>query len=132
MFGMLDVFSQGNPYGQLMINEGRINAQLTEQLYQLVPQDANSLESVPYILEFKPGMCYYVIKNLSIKRLDQDTYERVKGFEAYRQANAEIQSLAAVHFNPGNILKRMNFKPIESEETEEADANEPEEANGIL
>ena len=48
--------------------------------------------------------------------------------QVYKEDVIQSQSMAAVHFNPENILKRMNFKWV-PEQAHSADANEPAEAN---
>jgi len=86
--------------------------------YSLVPADANSLDTVPYIMEFKPDMNVYVIKSLSVNRIYKEQYQSLKGARAYREEIIQSQNLAPVHFNPDNILKRMNFKWAELEKSE--------------
>ena len=69
-------------------------------------------------------MKVYVFKDISIKRMWKEQYEQMKTMSIFRQENAQSQSLAAVHFNPANVLKRVNFELIETKQ-ETADANEP-------
>lgn len=111
---ILAVQSRDNPAAQFMVAEAKKNSLLMNQLYSLVPQDANTIGEVPVIMEFKPDMSYYCIKNLSIKRLTQQDYEKIKGWQVYEESTAESQSMAAVHFNPENIIKRMNFRMAEA------------------
>jgi len=80
-------------------------------------------------MEFKPDMSYYCLKNISVKRLDQEQYETIKAIQIYREEHIQSQSLAAVHFNPENILKRMSFRWAR-EKKAAADANTPEESEG--
>ena len=111
------------------VNEAKIERQFIDQLYSLVPQDSNTVKAVPLIMKFKPDMSYYCLKNISVKRLDQEQYETIKAIQIYREEHIQSQSLAAVHFNPENILKRMNFR-LAREEKAAADANTPEESEG--
>lgn len=113
----------GNPLGQLLVNEFKIQAEFVNRLYSLVPEDTNSLETVPFILKFEPHLSYYCLKNLSAKRLYQDEYERIKPGKIFRKDLAQSQNLAVIHFNPENILKRTNFRL--AKEPEPVDANEP-------
>jgi len=115
--GVLDILavqSRDNPAMQFMVAEGKKNSLLMNQLYSLVPQDTNTIGEVPVIMEFKPDMSYYCLKNLSIKRLTQQDYEKIKGWQVYEESTSESQSMAAVHFNPENIIKRMNFRMAEA------------------
>ncbi|MHC4388298.1 MAG: hypothetical protein ACYSX1_06800 [Planctomycetota bacterium] len=120
----------GNPDGRRLVNRLKIEADLMDRLYYLIPsnQDANSLETVPYLMEFKPDMSYYCLKDLTVRRLNRDDYKKIKPLQLYRQELTHSQTLAAVHFNPENILKRMNFIPVKEEEPE--DANTPAEPKG--
>ena len=101
--------------------------QFIDRLYVLVPPAADAASKMPDILEFKPNQSFYCLKDLSIRRLNQQQYQAMKGMllrqEEYRQA----QSLAAVHFNPANILKRTKF--ISARKTPESTEDEtPPEA----
>ena len=127
----LAVQSSGNPAAQFLVNEGKKNGQFIARLYSLVPQDSNAVEGLPLVLEFKPEMSCYVIKDISVKRLTQDEYEKIKGWRANKADIVQSQSMAAVHFNPENILKRMNFRWVR-EQKETSDANTPAESKGQL
>jgi hypothetical protein len=75
-------------------------------------------------------MSYYVIKDISVNRLWKEEYEKTKSTQIFRAEHTQTQSLMAVHFNPENILERMNFRTINAaDETTDADAStEPEAA----
>ncbi len=116
--------SAGNPAAPLFLNARRKQRRFIEKLYLLVPQDSNSVETAPLVMEFKPDMSFYCITNLSVKRISLQEYEKIKAMRLQREDYIQSESLAAVHFNPENILKRTNFKPVETEETEDADTSE--------
>ena len=126
----LAVQNSGNPAARFFVNERKNNGRLISQLYSLVPQDANSLETVPLIMEFKPDMSYYCLKEIGVKRLEREEYEKIKAMRFYKEDTVQSQSLAPVHFNPENILKRMNFRLV-TEDEEETDANTPAEVEGV-
>ena len=119
---------QGSPVGYLLVNEGKIRAELVDRLYSLVPPDSNSLKTVPFILEFEPHLSCYCLKSLTVKRVNRDEYEAMKLFQFFNEDIVQSQNLAAVHFNPENILKRMHFRF--AKEAEPKDANTPTESNG--
>ncbi|MHC4559022.1 MAG: hypothetical protein ACYS80_17160 [Planctomycetota bacterium] len=123
----LAVQSQGNPAAPFYLDESKKQRRFVEQLYSLVPPDKNTVEALPVVMEFKQDMSYYVIKNISIKRLWKEDYERIKSMRLYREDHVQSQSLAVVHFNPENIFKRMNFRPAEADE-EPADTTTPAES----
>ncbi len=118
---------QGDPAAPYYLNDSKINQQFVEKLYSLVPQDSLTAESLPMLMEFKPDMSYYVIKNISVKRLWKEDFEKMKATRLFREDYVQSQSLAIIHFNPENILNRMNFRFTRTEE-EPADANTPAES----
>ena len=80
-------------------------------------------------MEFKPDMTYYCIKNLTINRLSKEDYNKIKTMRLFTEDNIQSQNLSVVHFNPENILKRMNFKLVnakESQSTAPAESETPE------
>ena len=116
--------TSGNPAAHLLLDTAKKEALLIEQLYSLIPPDSNSIENLPLIVESKPNMGYYCIKNISVKRLYQQEYQKIKAMHLYNQSLVQSQSLAPVHFNPENIVKRTNFRFIKTEnEPLEDDAN---------
>ena len=125
----LAVQNQGDPTAEFSNNLRKKQSRFIDQLYSLVPQDSNSLDTVPFIMEFKPDMSYYCLKNLSVNRLYQQEYEQIKALQFYKQDIAQSQALAVVYFNPENILKRMNFRWVKQDK-EPADANAPAKSEG--
>jgi len=122
----LAAHSAGNPAAPLFLNGRKKQRQFIEKLYSLVPQDSNSVDTVPLLMEFKPDMSFYCIKNLSVQRISLEEYEKIKAMRLQREDYIQSESMVAVHFNPENILKRMNFKPAKTEESE--DENKPEKS----
>ncbi|MHC4482010.1 MAG: hypothetical protein ACYSW4_00530 [Planctomycetota bacterium] len=126
--GTLAVQRAGNPEAQLSTNVVEKESMLRDLLYSLVPQDSNTVEAVPLVIEFVPDMSYYCLKSISVRRINRDEYENIKVRQGYREEAVQSQSLAAVHFNPENILERMNFRRVKEDE-QLPDANAPTEAN---
>jgi hypothetical protein len=121
----------GSPTGRLLLSKAEMESQLIGQFYSLIPQDSNTIDTLPLIMEFKPNMSYYCLKNISVKRLEQEQYDKIKALQDYKEDFIQYQSLAAVHFNPENILKRMKFRMVE-EAKEQRDINTPSESEGDL
>jgi hypothetical protein len=121
---ILAVQSSGSPVAALLASERKKQAQFIAQLYSLVPPDSNAPGTLPLIMEFKPDMSFYCLKNLSVNRLWQEDYEKIKARRLFREDYTQSQSLTAVHFSPGNILKRMNFREVDKDK-ETRDANAP-------
>jgi len=123
MLETMAVQSEGDPAYQDIINIDMAESLFREQLYSLVPADSNTVKTVPLIMEFKPYMGYYAVKSITVRRLSQEEYERVKAEQFFKANYIQSQNLAAVHFNPENILKRMNFRMVEKIQ-ERSEANE--------
>jgi hypothetical protein len=123
----LTIQGQGEPSAAFFLNESRKNRLFVDKLCELVPADANTAEALPVVMEFKPDMRYFAIKDISVKRLWKEDYEQAKPMQLFGEEHAQAQSLAAVHFNPENIVRRMRFKFVESG-AEPADANAPTDA----
>lgn len=111
--------NQSDPASLYFMYEHRIQSRFVDKLYSLVPPDANSLEDTPLIVEFKPDMSYYVVKNLEITRLWKEQFEQIKPMLLFRNEHVQAQSLAIVHFNPENILKRTKFEAVRVDEAEQ-------------
>ena len=110
----------------LTLGEAKIKGQLVNELYSLVPAGSTTAETLPLVMEFKPDMSYYAIKNVSVKPLWKEGYEDVKVMRLFREDHTRSQSLAAVHFNPENIMKRLNLRWAGLDE-EQADVDTPAE-----
>ena len=123
----ITIQGQGDPMTSFYLNESKVNKQFVDQLYSLVPPDNNTVQSLPVVMEFKPDLSFYVIKNVSVKRLFKEDFDKMKATRLFREDYIQSQSLAVIHFNPENILKRMNFKAAKSEE-ETVDPNKPAES----
>lgn len=136
----LTVQTAGNPAAQFFLNQRKNHRRFVEQLYSLIPQDSNTVDAVPLVIEFKPDMSFYCIKNISVKRITLQEYEKTKAMQIQREDYTQSESLAAVYFNPENILKRMSFRsaPAGNEGgparvgEEPADANTPTESEATL
>jgi hypothetical protein len=136
----LTVQTAGNPAAQFFLNQRKNHRRFVEQLYSLIPQDSNTVDTVPLVIEFKPDMSFYCIKNISVKRITLQEYEQTKAMQIQREDYTQSESLAAVYFNPENILKRMSFKPAPASNEggparvgeEPADANTSTESEATL
>ena len=136
----LTVQTAGNPAAQFFLNQRKNHRRFVEQLYSLIPQDSNTVDTVPLVIEFEPDMSFYCIKNISVKRITLQEYEKTKAMQIQREDYTQSESLAAVYFNPENILKRMSFRPAPASNEggparvgeEPADANTHTESEATL
>jgi hypothetical protein len=121
--------SAGNPMALQFLNGRRKQQRLINKLYSLVPQDKSSPQKLPVTMEFKPDLSYYCVKNISIRRLNLEDYKKIKSMLLQREDYIQSETMVAVHFNPQNILKRMHFKPVETDESEDQETPEESEAS---
>jgi hypothetical protein len=119
---------RGDPMTPFYLTESKTNKRFIDKLYSLIPPDKDRAEPLPVVMEFEPDMSYYVVKDLSVKRIYQEDFETSKATRLFREDYIQSQSLAAIHFNPENILKRMNFRAAGAGDEETADANAPAES----
>jgi hypothetical protein len=122
----LTVQNQGNPSAPFFLKQAELERQLMDKLHLLVPSDGNTPDKLPVVVEFKPNMSFFCVKDLTIKRLWKEEFERTRPVRFYKQDLTQLQSLAPVHFSPQNILKRMKFRFAE-EGKKTGDANAPEQ-----
>jgi hypothetical protein len=98
------------PAAPIILNQAQQASHFVDQLYSLIPAGSDKPAQLPTIVESKPNQSFYVLKDLSLQRLTQEDFQRMKGSLVRREEYTQIESLAAVHFHPENILKRMNFR----------------------
>lgn len=110
MLSTMAVQNAGGAMERTKLFQTRQQYQLLEQFYGLVPADGNSPPGLPMVFEFKPNLNFYCIKDLSVKRINSSEYERLKTQVVYKEDFAQSQAMAAVYFNPENIVKRTNFR----------------------
>ena len=120
----LAIHNAGNPAEGFLINDYKKQRRLIGRLYSLVPADSNTVDNLPILMESKPDLSYYCLKQISVKRVEQTEFERMKAIHVYREDHIQSQSMAAVHFSPENILKRLNFS-WRFKQPQASDANIP-------
>lgn len=99
-----------SPAAQIVMNQAQNEGQFVDRLFSLIPDKATAPAQMPWIVEFKPNQTFYVLKALTMQRLTQEDFQKMKGMLVRREEYSQIENLAAVHFNPENVLKRTNFR----------------------
>jgi hypothetical protein len=117
----------GNPAAAMIADQTRVEKQLADQFFSLVPANVDSAPNMPQAMEFKPSQSFYAVKDASVRWLNQQQYESMKGMLLQQEDYVQMQNLAVVHFNPANILKRMNYRAVDQTEkpARGVDAAEP-------
>ena len=109
---MLKLRYEGDPMIRELLSRAKVEGMLINKFYALLPDDVNDLNTPGSIVEFKPRKCYYCLNNLTIHRLYQDQFDKIKASDVMRGVFAEAQVLAATQYGPENILKRMKFELV--------------------
>jgi hypothetical protein len=120
------------PASEIVMNQARNEGQLADRLFALIPDKADAPAQMPVIVEFKPNQAFYVFKTLTMQRLTQEEFQKMKGMIVRREEYSQIENLAAVHFNPENVIKRTNFRfanPADHEPAESATKPQSKEAS---
>jgi len=116
------VRSEQDPMAWRIYHNIKAQKLFTDQLYGLIPQEQDRLTDVPAILESMPQWTVYCIKELSVKRFSLQDYTKARALYATQEEYVQSQSLAATHFNPANIVRRMQFRSVD-DNSSPADAN---------
>ncbi|MCU0916154.1 MAG: hypothetical protein MUC88_16550 [Planctomycetes bacterium] len=120
-----------SPASQIVLNQAADEGRFVNRLYSLIPPKSNAPAQFPLLVDYQPHQSYYVLKDLSVQRVTQEDFQKRKGMIVRREEYNQVETLSAVHFHPGNILKRMNFRfahPTD-EPTEEQPPDKAKEAS---
>ncbi len=126
---MLTAQVANSPGATAFLRQLKTEQRLISRLYSLIPAQSDTLDKVPLVLEFKPDHSFYCLKDLSIRRLNQKQFEEMKPALLERENHVQSQSLAAVHFNPQNILTRTKYRPAQENEAQD-DEETPAQQKG--
>jgi hypothetical protein len=99
-----------SPAAPIVLNQAANEGLFVDRLRALIPAQSDAPAQMPVLVEFKPNQSYYVLKSLTLQRLTQEEFQKMKGMIVRREEYSQVESLMAVHFNPENIVKRMNFR----------------------
>jgi hypothetical protein len=100
----------GSPASQIIMAQAQNEEQFVERLSSLIPPKSDAPAQMPLIVEFKPNQSYYVLKSLTMQRLTQEDFQKMKGMLVRREEYTQIENLAAAHFNPQNVINRTKFR----------------------
>jgi len=117
--------NSGYPTVSLVLQRAELERIFADKLYNLLPTDSSSVSELEEPFEFKPSMCYFCVKDLSVDRLWKENFNINRPLQAYSLDTIQTQSLSIVHLNPSNIEKRMKFKWAQRDE-DTSDSNTPD------
>lgn len=102
--------SAGNPAAATYVRNRMERKRLLDKLYSLIPAGKTEAANLKSVLEFKPGACYYIVKDISRTAVTQQDYHQKKAQVALMMDAARAERLLLIHLGPDNIFKRMKFK----------------------
>jgi hypothetical protein len=105
---MLEQEGQHNPVALTQYSRNQASTQLSQQLYDLLGSDADRLET-PQLVISAQDSSVYCIKDLRIKRLTQEEYEKNRIVFFLQENFIQSQSLAVDHFRPDHVIARSRF-----------------------
>lgn len=109
---------QDNPSLARRMQTQVINGMLTNELHSLLPAEGESTGTVQQVMAFEPRAAYYVVKEVVRKPATTEDYLEDKATTALQLNSMLSPELALIHFNPENILKRMDFKLMKQDPEE--------------
>jgi hypothetical protein len=112
-----------NPASAQYLLQRIISSMLTDQLYTLLPEDAETTGPIKMVLAFEPQTACYVVKEVVRQPATIADYLDNKAQTALQLSVTESAGLALVHFGPENILERMTYEPKRQDEADD----QPEE-----
>jgi len=103
-------FMLDNPGMAQRIKELIVRNMFINQLYAMLPENAESTGTIQKPLAFEPQAACYVIKEVTRKPATMKDYLDNKAQTALQLNAAESVGLALIHFSPEKILQRMDYQ----------------------
>lgn len=129
---LIETQRSGIPGTAALLRQLNTRSRFVERLFQEAPDAAAGQTQDPKVMEFKPEQSYYCIKSIDVNPLNDKQFAGMKGGLLQRESHVEAQSLAIVHLNPANILKRTGFQwapdVLEEEAQDQKTKETPEDA----
>jgi hypothetical protein len=99
-----------NPGTAQRIKDMIVRNMLINQLYAMLPENAESTGTIEKLLVFDPQAACYVVKEVIRKPATMKDYLDNKAQTAFQLNGAESAGLALIQFSPEKILERMNYQ----------------------
>jgi len=99
-----------NPAAAPYVRNSIERKKLLDELYSFIPAGKTEAVNLKSVLEFKPGACYYVVKNVSRTAVTRQDYRQKKAQVAFMLDAARAERLSLIHLGPDNIFKRMKYR----------------------
>jgi hypothetical protein len=106
---MIKRLMQQNPASAGYMQDRLISNMLTNRLYGLLDEDAESTGTIQASFEFGPQASWYVVQEVQRQPATLKDYLDNKTQTALQLSVADSGELSLIHLSPENILKRMDF-----------------------
>jgi len=121
-------FMVENPEMAQRIKDMIVRNMLINQLYAMLPENAETTGTIEKPLVSEPQAACYVIKEVIRKPATMNDYLDNKAQTALQLNATESAGLALIHFSPEKILERMNYEPkLEKEPVVEQEPLSPDD-----
>lgn len=115
-----------NPAAAQYIQQQLVNNMLTNELYSLLPDDAESTGTIQTVLTFQPQEAVLVVKQVQRQPATTKDYTDNKAQTALQLSTMQAASLGLEHFSSEKVLQRMNYQPELDKEPQPAEPIEEE------
>ena len=112
-----------NPAAAQYLGQRIISSMLTDRLYALLPEDAETTGVIQTVLPFEAERGCFVVREVVRQPATTADYLDNKAQMALQLNAAESAGLGLIHFAPDNILERTGYQPQQQQEPDD----QPEE-----
>lgn len=101
-----------SPGSAAFLQQALGESQVADALYGRIPSNQDQALDVPFVMKSPSEQAVYCINDVSVKRFSVQEFHRTRGAQIQREERIAAQSLAPIHFNPQNLIARMNYHPV--------------------
>jgi len=116
-----------NPMAEAFVRNMVDSKRLNDKLYELLGDDKTEATDINAVFGIESNASYYVVKDISRTEVTREDYLASKAIAAFQLNAGRSESLGLTHFNPDNIMRRMNFRWKQPDEDEDQSKKTQEE-----
>jgi hypothetical protein len=111
-----------NPAMARSIQMNLVSNMLNQKLFDLLG-DKTDTGVISQLVELKAARAWYVVMSIKERPATTEDYLQSKSFAALQATLDSSAAMGLIHFDPSQIIKRMNFAIIQQDRNEEASAD---------
>jgi len=104
---------QRSPGSAAFLQQALGESQVADALYERIPSNQDQASDVPFVMKSPSEQAVYCINDVSVKRFSVQAFNKTRGAQIQREERIAGQSLATIHFNPQNLIARMDYRRVE-------------------